>query len=81
MSLGLERVIVPFFYIMPTVTHSLLRVCRICASSTSYVSIPKDDVPLRTRLEELAAERRRFGYRRLAVLLRRIIRRFARTYR
>ena len=36
-----------------------------------YVSIPKDDVPLRTRLEELAAERRRFGYRRLAVLLRR----------
>jgi putative transposase len=30
-----------------------------------------DDGPLRTRLEELAAERRRFGYRRLAVLLRR----------
>jgi putative transposase len=30
-----------------------------------------DDGPLRKRLEELAAERRRFGYRRLAVLLRR----------
>ncbi len=30
-----------------------------------------DDAPLRKRLEELAAERRRFGYRRLAVLLRR----------
>jgi len=28
-----------------------------------------DDAPLRKRLEELAAERRRFGYRRLAVLL------------
>jgi len=30
-----------------------------------------DEGPLRKRLEELAAERRRFGYRRLAVLLRR----------
>jgi putative transposase len=30
-----------------------------------------DDAPLRRRLEELAAERRRFGYRRLHVLLRR----------
>lgn len=33
--------------------------------------IPKDDIALRRRLEELAAERRRFGFRRLAVLLRR----------
>lgn len=51
-----------------------------------YVSIPKDDVPLRPRLEELAAERRRFGYRRLAVLLRRDgwkvnIKRVLRVYR
>jgi putative transposase len=51
-----------------------------------YVSIPKDDVPLRTRLEELASERRRFGYRRLAVLLRRDgwrvnIKRVLRVYR
>jgi putative transposase len=30
-----------------------------------------DDAPIRRRLEELAAERRRFGYRRLHVLLRR----------
>ena len=30
-----------------------------------------DEGPLRKRLEELAAERRRFGYRRLAALLRR----------
>ncbi|MEA2719925.1 MAG: putative transposase, partial [Candidatus Eremiobacteraeota bacterium] len=36
-----------------------------------YVRIIKDDGPLRARLEELAAERRRFGFRRLAVLLRR----------
>ena len=51
-----------------------------------YVRIPKDAVPLRTRLEELAAERRRFGYRRLAVLLRRDgwkvnIKRVLRVYR
>jgi putative transposase len=36
-----------------------------------YVRMAKDDGPLRARLEELAAERRRFGFRRLAVLLRR----------
>jgi putative transposase len=51
-----------------------------------YVRIPNDDVPLRTRLEELAAERRRFGYRRLAGLLRRDgwkvnIKRVLRVYR
>jgi hypothetical protein len=36
-----------------------------------YVRIAKDDGPLRARLEELASERRRFGFRRLAVLIRR----------
>ncbi len=36
-----------------------------------YVPIDKNDGVLRARLEELAAERRRFGFRRLAVLLRR----------
>ncbi len=51
-----------------------------------YVQIPKDDVELRARLEELAAERRRFGFRRLAVLLRRDglvvnIKRVLRVYR
>ena len=51
-----------------------------------YVHLPKDDAPLRARLEELAAERRRFGYRRLAVLLRRDgwkvnIKRLLRVYR
>jgi putative transposase len=36
-----------------------------------YVRIVKDDAAIRKRLEELALERRRFGYRRLQVLLRR----------
>lgn len=36
-----------------------------------YAFIMKDDGPIRERLKELAAERRRFGFRRLAVLLRR----------
>jgi len=36
-----------------------------------YVRVLKDDGPIRKRLEELAMERRRFGYRRLQVLLRR----------
>ena len=36
-----------------------------------YVPIVKNDGALRIRLEELAAERRRFGFRRFAVLLRR----------
>ena len=34
-----------------------------------YRSTRPDDVPLRARLRELAAERRRFGYRRLGYLL------------
>jgi putative transposase len=51
-----------------------------------YVRIPKDDGPLRARLEELAAERRRFGFRRLAILIRRDgwvvnIKRVLRVYR
>ena len=45
-----------------------------------------DDGPLRERLEELAAERRRFGYRRLHVMIRRDgwlvnIKRLRRVYR
>jgi putative transposase len=51
-----------------------------------YVRIAKNDAELRARLEELAAERRRFGFRRLAVLLRRDglvvnIKRVLRVYR
>lgn len=40
-------------------------------SSIRYRSSRPDDVMIRTRLRELAAVRRRFGYRRLLVLLRR----------
>ena len=39
-------------------------------SSVRYRSVRPDDAALRTRMRELAAERRRFGYRRLHVLLR-----------
>lgn len=50
---------------------------RACAITTvdrsmvRYCSRRPDDAVLRTRIRELAAERRRFGYRRLHVLLRR----------
>jgi putative transposase len=62
------------------------RYLRINRRMIRYVRIVKDDVVLRARLEELAAERRRFGFRRLAVLLRRDglivnIKRVLRVYR
>jgi putative transposase len=50
------------------------RACRtIEADRTSrrYRSIRPDDAALRARLRELANQRRRFGYRRLQILLRR----------
>jgi putative transposase len=50
------------------------RACRLVGmhrSTLRYRAQPKDDDGLRTRLRELAAERPRFGYRRLHVLLRR----------
>lgn len=50
------------------------RACRaIDAERTSmrYRSIRPDDAALRSRLRELAAQRRRFGYRRLLILIRR----------
>jgi putative transposase len=40
-------------------------------SSCRYQERGRDDPALRERLRELAGERRRFGYRRLTVLLRR----------
>lgn len=65
------------------------RACRYVRANRRmirYIRISKDDGPLRARLEELAAERRRFGFRRLAVLLRRDgwmvnIKRVRRVYR
>ena len=47
------------------------RYLRVNWRMVRYIRIVKDDTKLRARLEELAAERRRFGFRRLAVLLRR----------
>lgn len=49
------------------------RACRTVAadrSSVRYLAERPDDAPVRERLRALAAERRRFGYRRLHVLLR-----------
>ena len=50
------------------------RACRLVGigrSSARYRSGRRDDAAVRTRLRELAAERPRFGYRRLHALLRR----------
>ena len=50
------------------------RACRILAvdrSTVRYEATRPDDSALRRRLKALAEERRRFGYRRLHVLLRR----------
>jgi putative transposase len=65
------------------------RACRyLCANRrmVRYVGRRPDDSALRKRLEELAAERRRFGFRRLTVLLRRKgikdnVKRILRVYR
>ena len=48
------------------------RACRVIAadrSSVRYASRRPDDAALRARMRELAHDRRRFGYRRLHVLL------------
>jgi putative transposase len=50
------------------------RACQVIAAdrtSMRYRSVRPDDADLRARLRELAAIRRRFGYRRLQLLLRR----------
>jgi putative transposase len=50
------------------------RVCRVIGTdraSMRYRAIRPDDRALRERLKALAQQRRRFGYRRLYVLLRR----------
>jgi putative transposase len=48
-----------------------LRADRVDRSSFQYERKGGGDVPVRARLRELANERRRFGYRRLAIMLRR----------
>ena len=50
------------------------RACQVISAdrtSTRYRSVRPDDAALRARLRELAALRRRFGYRRLQLMLRR----------
>ena len=50
------------------------RACQVIEADRTlmrYCSVRPDDAVLRTRLRELAAVRRRFGYRRLLLLLRR----------
>ncbi|MFC3725777.1 IS3 family transposase [Neoaquamicrobium sediminum] len=50
------------------------RACRVlgcCRMTIRYAALERDDLCLRERLKTLAHERRRFGYRRLHVLLRR----------
>jgi len=61
-------------YLQQTYEMSQRRACRVIAgdrSSVRYRTRRPDDAPLRERLKALAQERRRFGYRRLHVLLRR----------
>ena len=62
------------------------RYLRVNRRMVRYIRIVKDKTKLRARLEELASERSRFGFRRLAVLLRRDglienIKRVPRVYR
>jgi putative transposase len=61
-------------HLCQTYAVSQRRACQAIAvdrSSIRYRSRRPDDGVLRTRLRELAAARRRFGYRRLHILLRR----------
>ena len=54
--------------------YSQRRACRLVGLAPKtyrYASKRPDDEPIRQRLRELATERRRFGYRRLHILLRR----------
>jgi len=61
-------------YLRQTFEMSERRACRVIGTdraSVRYQGVRPDDVALRERLKALAQERRRFGYRRLHVLLRR----------
>lgn len=59
-------------YLLNGYKVSVRRVCDILSASRrriNYISTKIDDPKLRKRLKELALERRRFGYKRLAILL------------
>ena len=59
-------------YLRETYAVSERRACRTTGtdrSSVRYRSVKPDDAPIRERLRSLSAERRRFGYRRLHIML------------
>ena len=61
-------------HLQTTLGMSERRACRVISAdrkSMRYHSCRVDDGDLRSRLRELAQQRRRFGYRRLHILLRR----------
>ena len=61
-------------YLQSTYEMSQRRACRVIGTdraSVRYQATRPDNAVLRERLRSLAQERRRFGYRRLHVLLRR----------
>jgi putative transposase len=61
-------------HLQATLGVSERRACRVILAdrkSMRYRSCRADDGDLRSRLRELAQQRRRFGYRRLHILLRR----------
>ena len=61
-------------HLQPAYEMSERRACRVLGvdrTSVRYQATRPDDGALRDRLKALAQERRRFGYRRLHVLLRR----------
>jgi putative transposase len=62
-------------YVQEQFNFSQRQACRLVGSARSMIRYrhrrQRDDAALRTRLRELAAQRPRFGYRRLQVLLRR----------
>lgn len=61
-------------HLQSTYEMSERRACRVlgcCRMTMRYQTIRVDDVDLRERMKAIAHERRRFGYRRLHVLLRR----------
>lgn len=61
-------------HLQATLGMSERRACRVISAdrkSIRYRSCRADDGDLRSRLRELAGQRRRFGYRRLHILLRR----------
>ena len=61
-------------HLCKTYQVSQRRACQVISvdrTSVRYRSVRPDDAIIRARLRELAAVRRRFGYRRLLILLRR----------